>query len=332
MKGLPESTGRPFFIPHVLIMILNRTSETTYHRRKLTAIGHRIGSTPIHTMTSLSPKPGVEIMAKLEWEQFGGSVKARAAYRIIRYALTTGRLRPGLRLLDASSGNTGIAYASICAAMDIPLTLCLPENASRERILILKALGVELILTSRLEGTDGAQRVAAALTNDQPERFYYADQYNNPRNWQAHFYTTAKEIVEQTSGRVTHFVAGLGTTGSFTGTARGLKCHDPSIQMTSLQPEWPMHGLEGWKHLETAKVPGIYDPSLADRQVEIDTGEAYDLLRFVARREGLLISPSAAANLLGAKKIADSLSTGTIVTLLADNGEKYSEVLSQIID
>lgn len=313
-------------------MIQNLTRQVVYNHRKLSEIGHRIGSTPIHRINSLSPKPGVDILAKLEWEQFGGSVKARAAYRIIRYALTTGRLQPGQRLLDASSGNTGIAYASICAAMDIPMTLCLPENASRERILILKALGVELILTSQLEGTDGAQRVAAEMAIQHPGRYYYADQYNNPRNWQAHFYTTSKEIVEQTSGRVTHFVAGLGTTGSFTGTSRGLKCHLPSIQLIALQPEWPMHGLEGWKHLETAKVPGIYDQSLADRQLAVDTEEACDLLRFVARKEGMLISPSAAANLLGAKKVAETISNGTIVTLLADNGEKYQEVLSQILD
>lgn len=305
--------------------------QNTINYRRLNAIGNTIGRTPIHEFQSLSPHSGVRIFGKLEWYQFGGSVKARAAYNMIRYALTTGRLTGGQRLLDASSGNTGIAYASICSVLGIPLTLCLPENATSERIQILRGLGTELILTSRLEGTDGAQRVAADMASSSPGTFYYADQYNNPRNWRAHFYGTSREVFDQTGGQITHFVAGLGTTGTFTGTSRGLKCLNPKIETISLQPDAPMHGLEGWKHLETAKVPGIYDSTIANNRLEVNTGEAFDLVRFIAKHEGLILSPSAAANLLGARKIAENHRRATIVTLLADNGDKYSEILSQIL-
>lgn len=303
----------------------------TINVRRLNALNSRIGHTPMHEFSSLSPRPGVRIFGKLEWHQFGGSVKARAAYNIIRYALTTGRLKAGQRLMDASSGNTGIAYASLCAVLGIPLTLCLPENASRERILILRSLGTELILTSRLEGTDGAQHVAAELAETNPGAYYYADQYSNPANWRAHFYGTSREIYDQTAGQITHFVTGLGTTGSFTGTSRGLTCLNPFIKSIALHPDTPMHGLEGWKHLDTAKVPGIYDAALAYDNLDIDTGEAFDLIRFVAKHEGLILSPSAAANLLGARTIAEQQRRATIVTLLPDNGDKYSEVLSQIL-
>ncbi len=312
-------------------MIQNTTSIPTINIRRLANLRKRIGRTPLHPFPSLSPHPGTRIYGKLEWMQLGGSVKARAAFSILKYAITTGRLTRNKRLLDASSGNTGIAYASLCAVLDIPFTLCLPENASKERIQILRGLGTELILTSRLEGTDGAQKTAAQLAAEQPGRYYYADQYNNPRNWQAHFHTTAPEIYQQTAGRVTHFVAGLGTTGSFVGSTRRFHCLDDKITCIGLQPDSAMHGLEGWKHLETARVPGIYDPGLATDIVPVDTGEAYDLIRFVARKEGLIISPSAAANLLGARKVAHQIRKGVIVTLLADNGDKYTEVLSQIL-
>ena len=302
----------------------------THSQRKLSRVGQQIGRTPLIELPSLSPRAGVRVLAKLEWHQLGGSVKARAAFRIIEDAIYRGAWKPGGRLLDASSGNTGIAYASIGAALGIPLTLCLPENASSERKRILQHLGVDVILTDRLEGTDGAQRVAREMAAKEPQRYTYLDQYNNPCNWQAHLVTTAREILRQTHGQVTHFVAGLGTTGTFTGTVRGIRMHRPDLAGIALQPNFPMHGLEGWKHLETAIVPGIYDPQLADKQMEIDTGEAYDLLRFIARKEGLLISPSAAANLLGAHRVAQTIQQGCIVTMLADNADKYGEVLQQI--
>ncbi len=312
-------------------MIQQTTSTPAINVRRLSALSKRIGNTPLYEFSSLSPHRGARIYGKLEWMQFGGSVKARAAFNILKYAITTGRLTQGQKLLDASSGNTGIAYASICAVLNITFTLCLPENASKERIQILKGLGTELILTSRMEGTDGAQQTAAHLAADQPGTYYYADQYNNPRNWQAHFHSTAPEIYNQTSGQVTHFVAGLGTTGSFTGSARKFHCLNSKIVNIGLQPDSAMHGLEGWKHLETARIPGIYDSSLAAELLPIDTEEAFDLIRFIARKEGLIISPSAAANLLGAQKVARKTRTSKIVTLLPDNGDKYSEILSQIL-
>lgn len=305
---------------------------STVHRQRLSSLGRQIGQTPLHEFPSLSPRPGVRIFGKLEWFQFGGSVKARAAYAIIKHGISSGHLRSGRRLLDASSGNTGIAYASLCAALEIPLTLCLPENASKERIRILKGLGTDLILTSRLEGTDGAQRIAAGMAADHPGTYHYADQYNHDANWQAHFRTTAREILAQTGGMVTHFVAGLGTTGTFTGTSRGLRAAGAAVRNIALQPDGPMHVLEGWKDLGTAKVPGIYDATLPDEVLQVDSGEALDLIRHLARREGIILSPSAAANLLGAKTVAERLSTGTVVTILADNGDKYGDLLDQILD
>lgn len=324
-----KATG-PFSFPYCNQMKSTKLTPILINHRRLNTLGNSIGQTPLHEFPSLSPRPGVRIFGKLEWYQMSGSVKARAAYHIIRYAITTGRLRQGQRLLDASSGNTGIAYASICAAMGIPFTLCLPENASKARIQILRALGTELILTSRMEGTDGAQQVAAELAASAPGTYYYADQYNNPRNWRAHFFGTAREIHLQTGSRISHFVAGLGTTGTFIGTSRGLRCLNHQLETVALQPDTPMHGLEGWKHLGSARIPGIYDPTITDRVAEVNTDEAVDMIRFIARHEGLILSPSAAANLLGTRQVADQCRQATIVTILPDNGEKYAEVLSQI--
>jgi cysteine synthase B len=297
---------------------------------RLRRTGLQIGRTPLADWSHLTGKPHVKLYAKLEWQQLGGSVKSRPAFHIFRDALLSQRLRPGQRLLDATSGNTGIAYAAIGAALGIGVTLCLPENASPERKRILKALGTELILTSRFESTDGAQDAALELAQRQPGKYFYADQYANPQNWKAHYDTTAPEIWEQTRGAITHFVAGLGTTGTFTGTSRRLRELQPGIQLISLQPDNPMHGLEGWKHLETAKVPRIYDDSLAHRNLEIDTLQAFEQLRYMARREGLLLSPSAAANLCGALVLASQLEQGLIVTTFADNADKYGDVLEHI--
>ncbi len=299
-------------------------------RARLKRLQPLIGNTPLVEIRNVWQKPGVRLFAKLEWQQFGGSVKTRPAFQIIRSAIEQGRLGRGKRLLDATSGNTGIAYAAIGAALGIPVTLCLPENASRARVRILRSLGAELILTSKLEGTDGAQQRARSLAEEQPERYFYADQYANPNNWRAHQSGTAQEIWQQTQGRITHFVAGLGTTGTFTGTTRGLKALAPHVQCIALQPNNPMHGLEGWKHLETAIVPKIFDGTLPDEVLEVDTLEAYDMVRRVAAREGLLVSPSAAANLLGAIEVARRLDNGVVVTTFADNAEKYEEVLEEI--
>lgn len=262
--------------------------------------------------------------------QLSGSVKARAAYFIIRKAIEEGLLTREKTLLDATSGNTGIAYAHIARKLHIPVALCLPENASQERKDILQSLGVELILTSRFEGTDGAQQVARALAEEDPDKYFYADQYKNENNWKAHYVTTAPEIFEALPG-ITHFVAGLGTTGTFVGTGRRLRELKPSVRLISLQPDAALHGLEGWKHLETAVVPEIYDPGVADVNEEISTEEAYALIREAHEKEGLLLSPSAAANLAATIRIAKTLEEGVLVTVLPDNADKYGEIIQKLL-
>lgn len=297
---------------------------------RLDQVGQLTGRTPLYEIRHVFHRPGVRIFAKLEWQQLGGSVKSRPAFQIIKTAVCQGQLRQGQHLLDATSGNTGIAYSAYGAALQIPVTLCLPENASETRKSILASYGAQLILTSRFEGTDGAQLEAKRLHRENPGQFFYADQYANPQNWKAHYHTTAPEIWQQTNGKVTHFVAGLGTTGTFMGTGRGLRRFNSAIELVALQPDNPMHGLEGWKHLETAIVPKIYDANLADRFLEIDTIESYDMVRLLAQEEGLLVSPSAAANLVGAIKVAQGIDRGLVVTTFADNAEKYGDLLTEI--
>lgn len=296
---------------------------------RLRSVGLRIGNTPVHHVSGLFSKKGVRIYAKKEWEQLSGSVKARAAFNIIRAALESGELHRGKILLDATSGNTGIAYATIATELGLRVTLCLPENASAERKQILQSLGADIIFTSRFEGTDGAQEVALELATERPDLYFYADQYKNDNNWKAHYRHTAPEIVEAFP-HITHFVAGLGTTGTFVGTGRRLKEFNPDIQLVGLQPDSALHGLEGWKHLETAVVPGIYDETLADEMLEIDTAEAYEIIKAAKRYEGLSLSPSSAANLVGALKVAEKLETGTVFTVFPDNADKYSDITSKL--
>ncbi|MEZ5056784.1 MAG: cysteine synthase family protein [Saprospiraceae bacterium] len=313
-------------------MVLSKFKSKEAISEQIHRIQQLVGNTPLLRIKGIYDKPGIEIYAKLEWQQIGGSIKTRPAFEIIKSAIKSGQLGNGQTLLDATSGNTGIAFASIGAALGIPVTLCLPENASTERKRILKALGAAIIYTSKFDGTDGAQEKARLLALEQPENYFYADQYSNDNNWKAHYKTTAPEIWHQTSGRITHFITGIGTTGTFTGTSRGLKDKNPNIQVISMQPDNPMHGLEGWKHLETAKVPGIYNPSLADSNLEVDTIEAYEMIQKIAHTLGLLVSPSSAANLVGAVKLAKSIDQGVIVTTFPDNAEKYSEVINHIFN
>lgn len=307
------------------------------HRKKSTLAEktHRlesfVGQTPLYPIDNLHEGKDVKIFAKLEWQQFGGSVKSRPAYRIIADAIASGELSSEKHLLDASSGNTGIAYAHIGAGLGIPVTLCLPENASEERKQILRALGVNIRLTSRSGGTDEAQEVAGSMYENQPDKYYYADQYSNPSNWKSHYDTTGSEILNQTNNEITHFIAGLGTTGTFTGTGRRLKEYDRNIRLIGLQPDIAMHGLEGWKHLETAHTPEIYDPSIPDEIRNVDTENAYKVIKKTAQKEGLLISPSSAANLAGALKLAEEMDEGVIVTVFPDDGSKYGEILNEII-
>jgi cysteine synthase B len=250
-------------------------------------------------------------------------VKDRAAARMILDGEASGALRPGLTIVDATSGNTGIAYAMVGAARGYKVKLFLPENASPERKLILKAFGAELVLTDPLEGTDGAIRAVRRLVAEHPAEYFYPDQYSNESNWRAHFDTTAPEIIEQTEGRITHFVAGLGTSGTFVGTGRALRRFNPAIALISFQPDSPFHGLEGLKHMPTALVPAIYDATLADENLSVSTETAHTLVRRLAREEGLLVGISAGAALAAALVVARRLTEGVVVTVFPDGAEKY---------
>ncbi len=299
---------------------------------RLKQVRQLIGRTPLYKIAGAFQKPGVAIHAKLEWNQLGGSMKSRPAFQIINSAIEKGDLYPGKTLLDATSGNTGIAYATIGAALGIPVALCLPENVSTERKLLLQSLGAKIICTSKSQGIEGAQLRAKNLAREFPDRYYYADQYTNEQNWKAHFHGTAVEIWEQTQGRITHFITGLGTTGTFMGIGRRLKLYNPAIELVALQANTPKHGLTGWNHLETTPVPKIYDADLADQFMEADTQEAYTWIRWVARKEGLILSPSAAANLAGAVALADKIDEGFIVTSFADDATKYTALLHEILN
>lgn len=284
-----------------------------------------MGNTPLLLLrrVTLGINPDVRVYAKAEWFNPGGSVKDRPALNIIRKALADGELRLGKRLLDSTSGNMGISYATFGAAMGIPVTLCVPANASSERITILRALGAEIILTDPSEGSDGAILMARKMAADNPDRYWYANQYNNPANWQAHYLTTGPEIVAQTNGQVTHFVAGLGTSGTLMGIGRYLHEQLPEAKIVGVQPDAAFHGLEGLKHMPSAIQPGIYDPSFADQIIDIHTETAHAMVRTLAREEGLFVGISSGAAAVAALQIASQLKEGTVVTLFPDAGYKY---------
>jgi cysteine synthase B len=283
-----------------------------------------IGRTPLLRLRAFGAEyPGVELYAKAEFQNPGGSVKDRAAASILREAARTGRLRPGVTILDATSGNTGIAYAMIAAANGYRLKLCMPANVTPERTRTLRAYGAELVLTDPMEGTDGAIREARRLNASDPGRYFYADQYNNDANWRAHFETTGPEILQQTDGRITHFVAGLGTSGTFTGVGRRLREFRRDIRLISVQPDSPMHGVEGLKHMETAIRPGIYDETLADDDVRIGTERAYAFTRRLASEEGLLVGVSSGAALAASLDVASRIREGVVVMIFPDSGMRY---------
>ena len=284
-----------------------------------------IGRTPLVRLQLFEREvpAGVELYAKGEWQNPGGSVKDRAAARMILEGEASGKLTPGKTILDATSGNTGIAYAMVGAARGYKVQLCLPDNASPERKLILRALGAELVFTNPLEGTDGAIREARRRFAAEPDKYFYPDQYNNDANWRAHYDTTAVEIIEQTSGRITHFVAGLGTSGTFVGTGRRLRKFNPAIKLISFQPDSPFHGLEGLKHMESAIVPGIYDATLADADLRINTERAYAMVRRLAREMGLMAGISSGAAVAAMIDVAQTLDHAVIVTVFPDGAEKY---------
>ncbi len=283
-----------------------------------------IGNTALIRLKRIVPRnPNVQIYAKAEWTNPGGSVKDRPARNMILEGERSGELKSGKVILDATSGNTGIAYAMIGAAKGYEVHLCLPQNTNEERKSLLKAYGAKLILTDPLLSSDGAIVKARELYAADPDRYFYSDQYSNPANWQAHYKTTAPEIWEQTEGRVTHFVAGLGTSGTFMGTGRRLRELNPMVRLISFQPDSPFHGLEGMKHMESAIVPKIYDPRLADENREVATEDAYAMVKRLAREEGILVGISAAAALVCSLRVAEEIDEGMIVTIFCDSGSRY---------
>ncbi len=283
-----------------------------------------VGNTPLLELSSVSREvPGVRILGKAEWYNPGGSVKDRPALWMIRDGEKSGELEPGKVILDATSGNTGIAYAWIGASLGYRVKLCMPKNASEERKKILRAYGVEVVLTDPGEGSDGAIREARRLYAEDPERYFYPDQYKNPANPRSHYESTAPEIWEQTDGEVTHFVAGLGTSGTFVGTATRLREYNPDIKVISFEPDSPFHGLEGMKHMASAIVPEIYDPTIADQNFGTPTEDAYDMVKRLSREEGILVGISAGAAVATSLRVARELESGVVVTVLCDSADKY---------
>jgi cysteine synthase B len=307
-----------------------KSSEKSRHAVLINESGVRIpsiiGNTPLLKLKDIAVAlpSGVEVYAKAEHLNPGGSVKDRAAFAMISEGIASGKLTEGKSIIDATSGNTGIAYAMLGAALGYSVVVCLPSNASIERKRILKAYGADIIETDPLQGTDGAQIVAKGIAADNPETFFYPDQYNNSANWKAHYKHTANEIWKQTGGKITHFVAAIGTSGTFVGTSRRLKELNPDIVTISVQPDSPFHGLEGVKHLQTAIVPGIYDATVANENVEISTETAQTTTRLLAKLEGLFVGTSSGANVAASLKLADSLKgPAVIVTILCDSGTRY---------
>lgn len=287
-----------------------------------TSLLELVGTTPLIRLRRIERDvPGIELYGKAEFTNPGGSVKDRPARRMLLEGLRNGALRPGKVILDATSGNTGIAYAMLGAALGYPVALCVPDNVTRERKQILRAYGVDLMLTSPLEGSDGAIREARLRHAADPDRYFYPDQYSNEFNWRAHFDTTGLEVFEQTEGRITHFVAGLGTSGTFVGAGRRLKLLKPSVVLVAMQPDSPLHGIEGLKHMATAMVPSIYDPLLADEDVLVQTEEAIAMTRRLAREEGVFVGISSGANVLAALRTVRP--PAVVVTILCDGGERY---------
>jgi cysteine synthase B len=283
-----------------------------------------VGNTPLLELSSISREvPGVRVLGKAEWYNPGGSVKDRPALWMIRDGERSGKLTPDKTILDATSGNTGIAYAWIGASLGYKVKLCMPKNASEERKKILRAYGVEVVLTDPGEGSDGAIREARKLYSEEPEKYFYPDQYKNPANPRSHYESTAPEIWEQTDGEVTHFVAGLGTSGTFVGTATRLREYDPGIKVISFEPDSPFHGLEGMKHMASAIVPEIYDPTIADQNLGTPTEDAYEMVKRLAREEGILVGISAGAAVATSLRVAQELESGVVVTVLCDSADKY---------
>lgn len=302
-------------------MILKNPVQHVDGRHHLTKY---IGNTPLIELLNISKLfTPVKIYAKAEWYNPGGSIKDRAAYHMILDGLKTGKLTPDKSILDATSGNTGIAYAMIGASLGFKVTLCLPDNVGEMQKQMMRGYGAKLIFTDPMYSTDGAIEEAVRIYKSSPEKYFYVDQYNNEKNWEAHYHGTGPEILRQTNGSITHFLAGLGSTGTFIGTGRRLKKYNPDIKIISVQPDSPLHGMEGMKHLESAHVPGIYDAGLADENINITTEKAQKMVKLLGRKEGLLIGNSAGAAMAAAVQVAEMLSQGVIVVVFPDAAYKY---------
>jgi cysteine synthase B len=308
----------PQFIDHGMMSMVEPISFNP-----IASLPERVGRTPLLRLAHSVRNPGVRIYAKAEWYNPGGSIKDRPALNMIREGERSGELRKGKTLIDATSGNTGIAFAMFGAALGYEVELVMPENVGAERRRIIEAYGAAIRYSDPLEGTDGARRLAQSIVAQKSEKYFYPDQYSNPANWKAHFQTTGEELLHQTSGTVTHFVCGLGTTGTFVGTTRRLKQANAAIRCIAVQPDGPLHGLEGLKHIPSAWVPGIYDASLVDGTEEVATEEAYAMVRRLAREEGLLVGVSSGAAMVAAVRIAERVEKGIVVTIFPDNGTKY---------
>lgn len=306
-------------------MITHAISRIRINSAATTGIEEVVGNTPLLPLRRVTAhlSPDVQVLVKAEWFNPGGSVKDRPAMNILQTALAEGRLAGGKRLLDSTSGNMGIAYATLGAALGVPVTLVVPANASPERLTTLRALGAELVLSDPLEGSDGAILEARKMYAAAPERYFYADQYNNPANWQAHYGSTGPEIWEQSAGAVTHFVAGLGTSGTITGVSKYLRGQNPEIEIVAFQPDSPFHGLEGLKHMPSSIRPGIYDAGLPDKSLWISTEATYKMALRLAREEGLFVGTSSAAAAIAALEVAAGLGSGVVVTIFPDAGYKY---------
>lgn len=310
--------------------VITNESERPLHAR-VEHVSRLIGNTPLYEFKRVFAKAGVQVMAKLEWMQLGGSVKSRPGFNIIKQAIARGDYGQGQILLDATSGNTGIAYSAVAAALGLPVKICLPETASQERINMMRTLGADLVLTPGDLGVDGSQQQVRAFYESAPDKYFLADQYANPDNWGAHYATTGPEIVTQTDGMVTHFVSALGTSGTQMGVGRYLREQIGGVEIVALQPDTGDHSFEGWKHMATAgRIPPIYDASVPDRMVAVSNAEADAMVKRVAKEEGLLLSPSAAGNLAGAIKVAEGLESGVVVTTFADDFTKYSADYARI--
>ncbi len=304
-------------------MVLEQT--TTEPSTRLEAIARQIGHTPLVSLNLPDMPREVSLLAKQEWMQLSGSIKARAAYQIVAAAWQAGQL-PQARLLDRYGGNMSLAYAALGAVLDFPVTICLPENATEKRKVMLQSYGAELIYLPPGEALEGAME---ELIKAYPDRFFYPDADRNPHNWQG-YTALADEIYAQTEGRITHFVTGVGTGGTFTGVGRRLRALKPDVRLIALQPDAALHGLEGWQNFTEDNYPPLYDAALADQVLLIDTYEAFDMMKTVARTEGMLVSPSAAANLVGAQRLAEQMPSGVVVTVLTDSADKYGEVLENM--